>query len=216
MNTDTPLESIIGHSSIQSTSDRHPLLWNPVLIGCGITTVTSCYIFWSFISPAFRKMCLPFLPATSTQLDNTCKLLEYAQSQKSDKSLGSIIDLGSGDGRVLIDLLSRPTLKITSAHGVELNRPLVWYSRINSFCSNKLLPTPKVTFACKNMWKTNLSVYDTVLLFGVDSMMGSIEQKLNKELRNGSIVITARYPLPNIQASKSIIDGPHSVYLYKM
>ncbi|CAH8524373.1 hypothetical protein MS3_00010819 [Schistosoma haematobium] len=216
MNTDTPLESIIRHSSIQSTSNRHPLLWDPVLIGCGITTVTSCYIFWSFISPAFRRICLPFLPATSTQLDNTYKLLEYAQSQKSDKSLGSIIDLGSGDGRVLIDLISRPTLKITSAHGVELNRPLVWYSRINSFCSNKVLTTPKVTFACKNMWKTNLSVYDTVLLFGVDSMMGSIEQKLNKELKNGSIVITARYPLPNIQAFKSIIDGPHSVYLYKM
>ncbi|CAH8525845.1 unnamed protein product [Schistosoma rodhaini] len=116
----------------------------------------------------------------------------------------------------LIDLLSRPTLKITSAHGVELNRPLVWYSRIKLFCSNKLLTTSKVTFSCKNMWKTNLSVYDTVLLFGVDTMMESIEQKLTKELSNGSIVITARYPLPNIQASKSIIDGPHSVYLYKM
>ncbi|CAH8510833.1 unnamed protein product [Schistosoma rodhaini] len=216
MNTDAPLESIIGHSSIHSTSNRHPLLWNPILIGCGITTVTSCYIFWSFISPAFRKICLPFLPATSPQLDYTYKLLKYAQSQKNDKSLGSIIDLGSGDGRVLIDLLSRPTLKITSAHGVELNRPLVWYSRIKLFCSNKLLTTSKVTFSCKNMWKTNLSVYDTVLLFGVDTMMESIEQKLTKELSNGSIVITARYPLPNIQASKSIIDGPHSVYLYKM
>ncbi|KAH8862164.1 Protein N-lysine methyltransferase FAM173B [Schistosoma japonicum] len=174
------------------------------------------YFLVIHLSSVFRRFCLPFLPATSSQLDNTYTLLEYAQSRNCDRSLGSVIDLGSGDGRVLIDLISRPTLKITSAHGVELNRPLVWYSRIKFFYVSKVITTPKVTFTCGNIWKTNLSVYDTVLLFGVDSMMESIEQKMIKELRSGSIVITARYPLPNSEACKSIIDGPHSVFLYKM
>ncbi|TNN15553.1 hypothetical protein EWB00_001201 [Schistosoma japonicum] len=216
MNSDAPLESTIAHSNIHSTSSNYLLFRNGILVGFGVMAIASHYIFWSFISPVFRRFCLPFLPATSSQLDNTYTLLEYAQSRNCDRSLGSVIDLGSGDGRVLIDLISRPTLKITSAHGVELNRPLVWYSRIKFFYVSKVITTPKVTFTCGNIWKTNLSVYDTVLLFGVDSMMESIEQKMIKELRSGSIVITARYPLPNSEACKSIIDGPHSVFLYKM
>nr|CAH8842260.1 unnamed protein product [Trichobilharzia regenti] len=214
MSSDTPLEPVFGYPNTEEKLSERNQFRNAVIVGCGITTVTAYYVFWSFLSPAFRRFCLPFLPATSSQLDNTYKLLKYAQSRRIDRSLGSVVDLGSGDGRVLLDLLTRPTLKICSAHGVELNRPLVWYSRFKLFRVNELPTTPKVTFTCGNIWKTNLSVYDTVLLFGVDSMMNSIEQKLKKELRAGSIVVTARYPLPNKKARRVINDGPHSVFLY--
>ncbi|CAH8497737.1 unnamed protein product [Heterobilharzia americana] len=197
MNTDTPLEPVVLHSNTHPTSNNRAQFRNPILIGLVL----------------FR---LPFLPATPTQLDNTFKLLSYAQDQKTDRSLGYVIDLGSGDGRVLIDLVNQPTLKISSAHGVELNRPLVWYSRFKLYRIHKPAITSKVKFTHGDIWKTDLSVYDTVLLFGVDSMMDSIEKKLNKELRTGSIVITARYTLPNSEVCKAILDGPHSVFLYKI
>lgn len=47
-----------------------------------------------FVSPALRKYCLPYIPATDTQIENVLKAL-------SGKS-GKLIDLGSGDGRIVI------------------------------------------------------------------------------------------------------------------
>lgn len=47
-----------------------------------------------FILPALRKVCLPFVPATDRQVQNVLKLLENRK--------GRVIDLGSGDGRIVI------------------------------------------------------------------------------------------------------------------
>ncbi|VDP96856.1 unnamed protein product [Trichobilharzia regenti] len=101
MSSDTPLEPVFGYPNTEEKLSERNQFRNAVIVGCGITTVTAYYVFWSFLSPAFRRFCLPFLPATSSQLDNTYKLLKYAQSRRIDRSLGSVVDLGSGDGRVV-------------------------------------------------------------------------------------------------------------------
>ena len=46
-----------------------------------------------FLTPALRKVCLPFVPATTTQLNNVSRAL---QNRK-----GSLLDIGSGDGRIV-------------------------------------------------------------------------------------------------------------------
>lgn len=46
-----------------------------------------------FILPALRKVCLPYVPATDNQVRNVMKCLK--------KRKGSVIDLGSGDGRIV-------------------------------------------------------------------------------------------------------------------
>lgn len=46
-----------------------------------------------FLAPALRKVCLPFVPATSTQIENVLKMLQGRS--------GSLADIGSGDGRVV-------------------------------------------------------------------------------------------------------------------
>lgn len=50
-------------------------------------------ICFPFVSPAFRKICLPYVPATHQQIKNVIRAL-------SGRS-GSLIDLGSGDGRIV-------------------------------------------------------------------------------------------------------------------
>lgn len=47
-----------------------------------------------FVSPALRKICLPYVPATTAQVENVFKALAGRK--------GSLIDLGSGDGRITI------------------------------------------------------------------------------------------------------------------
>lgn len=55
-----------------------------------------------FITPAFRRIVLPFVPATNTQIENVLKAIEFRRPFESPltKEL-KIIDLGSGDGRVV-------------------------------------------------------------------------------------------------------------------
>ena len=50
-----------------------------------------------FILPAVRKICLPFVPATTLQINNVMKML--------NGRTGGVLDLGSGDGRIVCNLI---------------------------------------------------------------------------------------------------------------
>lgn len=51
-----------------------------------------------FVTPALRKVCLPFVPATTAQVENVLRVLR-ARS-------GTLVDIGSGDGRIVSAILS--------------------------------------------------------------------------------------------------------------
>jgi len=70
-------------------------------------------MFISFLS----KICLPYVPATTQQVENVMTLLKGRR--------GPIIDLGSGDGRIVIESAKHGL----PAEGIELNPWLVLYSR---------------------------------------------------------------------------------------
>lgn len=57
----------------------------------GIVLVTT-----PFVTPALRKICLPYVPATEKQIAN---ILRIGQASKHNGS--TLVDLGSGDGRVV-------------------------------------------------------------------------------------------------------------------
>jgi len=61
-----------------------------------------------FITPALRKVCLPFVPATRTQVENVLKVLKNRS--------GSLVDIGSGDGRIVSFLNWTSHLLIWSLH----------------------------------------------------------------------------------------------------
>lgn len=50
-----------------------------------------------FVAPALRKVCLPFVPATRTQIKNVLTVLKTRS--------GSLVDIGSGDGRIVSFLI---------------------------------------------------------------------------------------------------------------
>lgn len=64
-----------------------------ILGGISIALSIICY---SFISPALRKVCLPYVPATNLQIQN---VLHVIKGRK-----GKLIDLGSGDGRIVCNI----------------------------------------------------------------------------------------------------------------
>ncbi|KAG7190033.1 hypothetical protein KM043_006183 [Ampulex compressa] len=171
-----------------------------VAITGGLATAISLVCI-PFVSPAFRKICLPYVPATTQQIQNVLKALEGRT--------GSLVDIGSGDGRIVL-AAAKVGFK---AHGIELNPWLIWYSRIRACASNL---SSNTAFIKQNLWKYNLREYNNVVIFGVEQMMGEIEQKFLTELKRDSAIVACRFPLPSLSAIKTIGHGVDTVWIYKV
>ncbi|XP_029445894.1 ATP synthase subunit C lysine N-methyltransferase isoform X2 [Rhinatrema bivittatum] len=107
---------------ISATAGTKRRTWGMVVIGVvGGSLVTLYAVVTPFIIPALRRVCLPFVPATSTQIENVLKMLQSRS--------GSVADVGSGDGRIVIAAAKEGF----PAVGYELNPWLVWYSRYRAW-----------------------------------------------------------------------------------
>ncbi|KAK4828508.1 hypothetical protein QYF61_026779, partial [Mycteria americana] len=126
-----------------------------VTAGVGGTLVALYAVVTPFVTPALRKVCLPFVPATSTQIQNVLKMLENRS--------GSLVDVGSGDGRIVIAAAKRGF----KAVGYELNPWLVWYSRYRAWRDGVHQNTK---FYISDLWKVSFSHYTNVVVFGVPQM----------------------------------------------
>lgn len=165
-----------------------------------------------FITPALRKICLPYVPATTQQIENILKGLKF--SELSAPSNKTVVDLGSGDGRIVI----ATALAGYKSTGVELNPWLVAYSRFNTFRQGL---SSSARFIRKNLWKVDLTKYNHVIIFGVDEMMVELDKKLKEDtIRNPHFetktVIACRFPLPNRTPALTIGQGIDTVWIYKL
>ncbi|VEL25010.1 unnamed protein product [Protopolystoma xenopodis] len=82
-------------SSAPTTRSRRNLIL-PALISGGLFIGLGSYLTGAFMAPAFRRICLPYLPATPRQINNLLIMLS-----REKEPLGRLVDLGSGDGRVV-------------------------------------------------------------------------------------------------------------------
>jgi len=117
-------------SSSSLTEECPPSHRKWVVIGtCASATTAIVALLWPFISPALRKVCLPYVPATPAQVSNVLTGL-------SNRPLPSrLLDIGSGDGRIVMATAGAGF----QSTGVEINPWLVLYSRLSA---RRSLPRP--------------------------------------------------------------------------
>ena len=115
-----------------------------------------------------------------------------------------IVDLGSGDGRLLVALAEAGAI----AHGYEHNPLLVMRSR--SMLKKKGLEG-KAFVHMSNFWETDISVFDGVVVYGIPYIMSRLEEKLGRELRPGTRVVSYSFPLPTWK----LIAKEKEVYVYR-
>ncbi len=136
------------------------------------------YLIW----PLFTKQ----IPYVAMNRENVQRLRSLAKIRRGDV----ICDLGSGDGRILIALSHDGAV----AHGYEINIFFVWLSRLHIWRAGLLR---KAHVFHKSFLDADLSVYDTLIIFGIPYALPPIVKKLKKEMKPTATVISYGYSLPD-------------------
>ncbi|PIO76708.1 hypothetical protein TELCIR_01224 [Teladorsagia circumcincta] len=98
--------------------------------------------------------------------------------------------------------------------GVELNGILVAYSKYRAARDGL---RKKAKFHRMDIFKTDLGVFNTAVIFGAENLMIDLVPKLS-EMRSGTSLLACRFPLPecgHFQSVAQIGEGIDAVYVYR-
>ena len=127
----------------------------------------------------------PFVPTKKAEL---VKLFDHLKIRKGAR----LIDMGSGDGRVLL-LASKKGYRAT---GYELNPILVAISklRLTKFKESKVL--------LRSYWSADISKADVIFVFSAQPFMNRLLKKLENELKPNALVISYGFSFPSRKISE--------------
>jgi hypothetical protein len=123
----------------------------------------------------------PYVPILKR--DSTA-LLELSGLTKGQ----TLVDLGSGDGRLL---------RAAASHGIrgigyEINPVMYLISLLVCFRYRKL-----VSLHLANLWQIRLPDADVIYFFLMPKFMARLDKKLSRELAHKTVVISYAFQLPN-------------------
>lgn len=153
---------------------------------------------WGAVSAA------PYVPLRSRDI---IRLLNLADVRSGE----TLIDLGCGDGRIILTAAKVYNLK---AKGFEIAF-LPWLISLIRKLTRGAGKDIKVSL--KNFWQADLSKADIVVCFLTPPVMGKLEAKLKLELKPGARFVTYAFPLPNLvpTAVSKPLSTDINIYLYK-
>lgn len=127
-------------------------------------------------------------------------MITLSAINKSD----TVVDLGSGDGRVLIEAAR----KCSKAIGYEINPFLVGWSRIATYIQG----TNNVVIKWQNYNNANLENSTIVYMYSIRGFVPSLERKLKKELKPGTKIISYKFEVSAFKLLKKTNSG---IFLYE-
>lgn len=157
--------------------------------------LAAAFLLTPFALPLFARGA-PYVPSGRKTIE---RMLDLAGLKAGERML----DIGSGDGRIVIAAARRNV----HAHGVELNPWLVWISRLRA---RVLGLSGNASFTCGNLWRFDTSGFDAVTVYGLSPIMRRLGEKLSRELQPGARVVSHGFRFPDWQA----VQAGDGVYLY--
>jgi hypothetical protein len=168
-----------------------------LIVEAGLLVFLSVLTIYSIFTTAAMVLGVPFVPSRKKAINN---ILQLAQIKPGEKT----VDLGSGDGRIVVTLAQKGAV----VTGYEINPVLVIISRIIIRRSG-LSKLAHVYF--QNFWNKNLSGFELVTIYGLPKIMDRLETKLDNELKPGARVISNTFIFPNWKYKKRV----GNTYLYE-
>jgi len=155
-------------------------------------------LIYFVVGPIFSA---PYKPSKPEEV---LSMLEVSNLKRTDK----IVDLGSGDGRLVL-AASRVCEK---AVGIEINPFLNVFARVIEILS----ANGDVEFKNKSYWQENLGEYDVVFMYLLPSDIAKLKIKLEKELEKGARVVTHSFRVKGWEPTDMIELKGHKFYRYEI
>jgi 16S rRNA A1518/A1519 N6-dimethyltransferase RsmA/KsgA/DIM1 with predicted DNA glycosylase/AP lyase activity len=146
-------------------------------------------------------------PFVATSVETVKELVDFLHAYKglpAGRQENVIVDLGSGDGRIVVELAKKGHI----VAGFETKSELV--KRANERITELHLEQTAKIFE-KDYWHENLNKYSLVYIYGIPAIMGKLEEKLENELTAGAIVISNVYRLLHWKIKRQI--GTLNLYI---
>ena len=148
---------------------------------------------------------VPYVP---TRKRVAKKMIEVAGLKPGEH----VVDLGCGDGRLL--LYAERAAHVRGV-GFEL-APLVYFlARIR-----KLITHAKYTLHFQNLFKADLHDADVIFCYLIPEIMPRLVEKILKECKKGTRVISNTFKIPGLTVSRVIArdDAAHlpTIYVYRI
>ncbi len=154
--------------------------------------------------PRYSNRLAPYVASPVRVVD---RMLELAKIKPGE----TVVDLGCGDGRILISAVEQYKAK---AIGIEISPKLV--AQATERIQREGL-TDQAKVIQGDLLQADLTAADVVTIYLESSLNEQLRPKLEKQLKPGARVVSHDYPVPGwkpLRVDKS--DGRHLVYLYEM
>lgn len=166
--------------------------WLILVISVGFTVwlvrklIRASYEFWLTLQGPF------FHPTSEKRMND---LLEIIELKPNDV----VIDLGSGDGRVLIELVKKfPKIK---AIGYEIDPKFVKISKEKIKAAGLL--DKQIEIRDQSFWEADLNEADVLVVYCIEKFMKKLEQQLALQLKKVTPIYSVYFRFPNWQPIKT-------------
>lgn len=150
--------------------------------------------------PLGTNLDVPYVPTPQPIVD---KMLELGKVGRND----FLIDLGSGDGRILVTAAKRFG---TRGFGVDINPARIEEARANA---RKAGVADKVEFRQQDLFQTDIGRATVVTLYLLPAINARLKPRL-LALRPGTRIVSHDFPIGDWQPTQTVKIGSKVVYLW--
>ena len=148
----------------------------------------------------YSQIDFPYLETNENFIKGIFEILETKFSLRSDSNQ-RFIDLGCGDGRVVIYAALHYGIKST---GVEINLNLIEEanSKLNLLKTNKTYTrkqTKKIRIMNEDLFQLNLNKFNFIYIFSLPTMQKFLKHTFETVKKN-SVIISYKYPLKDFDS----------------
>ena len=159
-----------------------------------------------FLGAILTSLSFIFLaPIVLTPKKDLEEILKIMKPEDND----NIMDLGCGDGRVLVEASKQAKIK---GKGIDISPLIIMWAKWNKYLH--FLTARKIQFEVENLFDTKLDGFNKIYCYTSEQYLEILEKKFSKNLHN-TIVYTYRHKLPNKKHTKSYkLSSDKFLYCY--
>lgn len=173
---------------------------------CRLTLLIAAIIGLAVSSPQAQDLDVPYVPTPQVVVE---KMLDMANVQEGDY----VIDLGSGDGRIVIAAVKRGAY----GHGIDLDPQRIREARQNARDEGL---EDRVMFIREDIFETDFSRASVITMYLLNSVNRKLRPKLLEELEPGTRVVSHSFDMGDWQPDREARVGnasmgrTHTVYYW--